>query len=431
MSAATAADSIQLQIQGIEPAIAAAIELDGRLAQMLDGGDGGAKQVSTLAFRARLKFAISSSFTYMDLDNGTMPTGDASKWDQFLMVPVARAHAVQYSQLARLMEGKDVATNSVVSESITDLIKGVTRADDVMLQTPGDGSLGTVDSIAGNSINLRSATTASGVDGRGARLLANQQAVQIMSSAATGYVLRGTCKITLVYNKLGSTQQITVDQAPPNVVTGDLVMAPGLAPGAPIAESGIPFFINPSTIGNIYGISRSNPYVVASGINLNNTSQVTKPVFRLLESQIAQSLGDDGLKNQFYHTHRSQLQALEELAFQDSYVPLSDGKAKGYDPLFKPGMMTLNGRPIYTNVHADTTRWDLMLKDVWKQIRWGSGKFWFKTKGGQMVFSIIDATTGTPTMQELMYYIVSRQRYVSNPMAQGCITGCKVPMGNN
>jgi hypothetical protein len=423
---ATAAGSLALQIQGIEPFIAAALELDGELAKMLDGGDGGATRVSMLAFRASLKTDVASNYQAIGLDNGTMPLGTANKYDQFLVVPQSWTVPLQYSQLAQLMEGKDVATTSIVTDTIADIVEQVNKTSDILLQTPGDGSLASVDSIAGNVINLRSATTAN-IDGRGARLLQRQQTVQIMSNA---YVLRGSCSIVTVYNGLGVTQQIVVDAAPGGVIAGDLVLVAGVQQGAPVFESGIPMFISTSTAGNLYGISRANPYVVASGVNLANASQVTKPVFRVVENQIKQRLGKKGLKNQFYHTHPSQLQALEELAFADSYVPLGDGKAKGYDPLFKSDSMTLNGRPIYENIHADQTRWDLMLKEVWKEIRWGSGKFWFKLRSGQMVFPLIDPETGTPTTQELMYYVVARQRFVSNPMAQGGVTGAKVPTGN-
>lgn len=88
------------------------------------------------------------------------------------------------------MEGDKVATDSTVAQTIADVVDVRIHSRDIFLQTPGDGSLGSVDSTTGaNFINLRSSTTTV-LDGRAAHLLQEQQLVQIMSST---YVLGGTC----------------------------------------------------------------------------------------------------------------------------------------------------------------------------------------------------------------------------------------------
>jgi hypothetical protein len=227
---------------------------------------------------------------------------------------------------------------------------------------------------------------------------------------------------------LGSTQQIQVDAIPPGTVAGDLLIVGGLTPGAPQGISGINLFINTSTLGNLYGIPKSLPYVVANGVNLLNQAQVSKPVFRTAYNQIIQRMGEDAVNDHFWHTHPSQLQSLEELAFNDTFLPLDGGKAKSYDPLFED--FTICGRPVYKNIHADMTRWDLVSKSVWNFIKWGTGKFWFKNRGNQMVFQVIDSNTGMPTAQEVMYYTVCEQAYVTNPTLQGGVTGCKIPVNN-
>ncbi len=221
--------------------------------------------------------------------------GDGDKWDQFLFSPVAWTKPIQYSQLAQLVgEGENVATNNSVTETIQGVIEQVQMYRDMFLQGPGDGSLASIDSTTGgNFINLRSTITGT-IDGRGAHLVKAQQKVQIMSNAAGGYVLRGSCTIQNVFASLGSTQQIQVDAIPAGVVAGDLVIVDGAAPGAPQFINGIPFFVNTATLGNVYGISRALPYVVASGLNLANTAQVTKPVFIVAENQIKQRLGKKG-----------------------------------------------------------------------------------------------------------------------------------------
>ncbi len=426
MPGLTAQQALPLQLEAFAPYIAETVEADGELARLLGNGNGGATRVSLRSFRARLKTSLASNVAQVNLDTGTLPLGVGNKYDQMLLTPVSWAIPVQYSQLAQLVgEGENVATDNAVTDTISDVIRQVNNFRDIFLQTPGDGSLASVDSTTGgNFINLRSTSTTV-IDGRGAHLMKEQQTVQVMSPA---YVLRGTCTVQNVFKSLGSTQQIQVDAIPAGTVAGDLIIVSGATPGAPAFVNGIPVFVSTSTLGNLYGISRALPYVVANGVNLSNTAQVTKPVFRLAENQILQRLGKKGLKNQFYHTHPSQLQAVEELGFGDSYVPLENGKAKSYDPLFSD--ITIGGRPVYPNVHADQTRWDLLLKEAWNTIKWGPGMFWFKLRSGQMVFPLVDPSTGTPTTQELMYYICAEQWYVNNAVAQGGITGAKTPQGN-
>jgi hypothetical protein len=425
----TAQQALPLMLEKVAPNIAEAIEATGILAKYIGTG-GSAERVSLRSFRARLLTALASNPQQIGLDSGALPAGIGNKWDQMLMQPVSWCLGVQYSQLAQLTsDGEGVATDNAVAKTIADVARQATRSRDIFLQSggsTGDGSLGSIDSTSGaNFINLRSVTTST-IDGRGARLMLEQQTAQVMSPA---YVLRGTMTIQQVFKKLGSTQQIMVDAIPPGTVAGDLIIVGGATPGAPAFINGIQVFVNTSTLGNLYGISRALPYVIANGINLSNTAQVTKPVFRIAENQIIQALGPEGLKDQFYHTHPTQVQALEELAFGDSYVPLEGGKAGAYDPMF--ASFTINGRKVLMNPHADMTRWDLLLKSTWNTIRWGPGMFWLKTRTGQMVFPVMDPTTGLPTVQEVMYYVLAEQFYSANPIAQGGVTGAKAPTGNN
>lgn len=423
----TAVQALPLQLEGYSPYIAETIEADGELARYLGNGNGGATKVSLRSFRARLKYALASNAAQINLDTGSLPPGIGNQYDQFLLTPVAWVIPIQYSQLAQLVgEGDNVATDNSVTDTIADVARQAINFRDIFLQTPGDGSLGSVDSLpGGNFINLRSSVSPSGLDGRGAHLMKEQQIVQIMSPT---YVLRGSCQIQQVFKGLGQTQQIQVDAVPAGVQSGDLVIVAGATPGAPQFVNGIPVFVSTLTQGNLYGISRGLPYVVANGINLANNAQVTKPVFRTAQNQIIQRLGISKLKNQFWHTHPSQLQGLEELAFGDAYVPMEGGKAGSYDPIFAD--FTINGRMVRINPHADQTRWDLLLKEAWNTIKWGAGMFWFKLRSGMQVFPVTDPTTGMPTVQEAMFYTIAEQWYVNNPVAQGGITGAKIPQAN-
>jgi hypothetical protein len=428
MPAGTALSNLPLQLETFAPTIADAVESEGIFAKEIgSGSDGGAVRASLRSFRAQLLYAYASAPTFIGLDTGTMPSGVANQYNQFLLSPVSWCLPVQYSQLMQLTgEGKDISVTNPVTQTLAKIVTECTRTRDIFLQTPGDGSLGSIDSFTGaNFINLRSATTTV-IDGRAAHLMQEQQPVQVMSP---GYVLRGTCNIINVYKGLGVTQQIQVDQVPAGSVAGDLVIAAGLPAGAPQGINGIPVFVNTNTLGNLYGLARSLPYVFANGVNLSNTAQVTKPVFVIAENQIMQRLGMQALNDDyFWHTHLAQVQSLDELAFNDQLLPLAGGTVAKYDPFIKT--KSINGRRIMINPHADYTRWDFLRKKSWNHIKWGPGMFWFKNRGGQMVFQMTDPSTGTPTAMELMYYVVAEQTWIDNPISQGGVTQAKVPQGN-
>lgn len=418
----TATSSIALQLEDVNDVIPLLVESSHSLdARIKDNGR--SNRVSTKSFRIRIQTALTGAVAKINLDGGSLPAGGSSQWDQFTITPLAYAVPVQYTRLADLIgEPKDVASTNPVSKTIADAAIYIQRMRDVFLQTNGDGKLATVDtSYAGGGANpiVLSSTP------WGARLLHLGQKVQVFTSNFTAS--RGSCTVTSIANTLGGTQSITVDNVPAGTVNGDIIVVDGLATGNDPFINGIPVFHSTATTGTLMGLSRANSYVVANGVNASSSS-ITLPLLRLAQNQIVQALGAEGLKGQIWHTHPSQLQAYEELGFQLQYVPLDGGKAKHFDGLYQK--MTIDGREIINNVHADQTRWDLVNVKAWGKVKWGNPPFWFKNRGGQTVFQQYDTTTGNPQSVEKSYLVDAIQFYVDNPKSLSSVTSCKVPAGN-
>jgi len=418
----TASSAIALQLEDVNDIIPLLVEaahcLDARIKD-----NGRSNRVSTKSFRVRIQTALTGAVSKINLDGGSLPSGGSSQWDQFVVTPLAYAVPIQYTRLADLVgEPKDVATVNPVSKTIADAAIYIQRMRDIFLQTNGDGKLATVDaSYTGGGANpiILAATPFA------ARLLHLGQKVHVFTSNfATD---RGACTITGIVNTLGTTQSITVDVVPAGTVAGDIIVVDGLATGNDPFINGIPVFHSTSTTGTLLGINRSNNYVVANGVNAANAS-ITLPLLHLAQNQIVVALGEDGLKGQIWHTHPSQLQAYEELGFQLQYVPLTDGKAKNFDGLYQK--MSIDGREILNNVHADQTRWDLVNIKSWGKVKWGNPPFWFKNRGGQTVFQQYDTTSGNPQSIEKSYLVDAIQFYVDNPKSLSSVTSCKVPAGN-
>jgi hypothetical protein len=417
----TASSAIALQLEDVNDIIPLLVEsahcLDARIKD-----NGRSNRVSTKSFRVRIQTALPGAVSKVNLDGGSLPSGGSSQWDQFVVTPLAYAVPIQYTRLADLVgEPKEVATINPVSKTIADAAIYIQRMRDIFLQTNGDGKLATVDASytpGANPIVLSSTPF-------GARLLHLGQKVHVFSNNFT--TDRGACTITAIVNTLGAVQSITVDSVPANTTNGDIIVVDGLATGNDPFINGIPVFHSTSTTGTLLGINRSNNYVVANGVNAANAT-ITLPLLRLAQNQIVVALGEEGLKGQIWHTHPSQLQAYEELGFQLQYVPLTDGKAKNFDGLYQK--MSIDGREILNNVHADQTRWDLVNIKSWGKVKWGNPPFWFKNRGGQTVFQQYDTSTGNPQAVEKSYLVDAIQFYVDNPKSLSSVTSCKVPAGN-
>jgi hypothetical protein len=419
MPTVTGASSVALQLEDVNDVIPLLVEsshsLDCRIKD-----NGRSNRVSTKLFRVRIQTALTGAVAKIDLEAGTLPNGGGSQWDQFLVTPIAYAVPIQYSRLADLAgEPKDVATMNPVSKTIADAAIYIQRTRDVFLNTAGDGKLATVDaSYTTNANPIVLAATPFG-----ARNLHLGQKIQVFN----GTTLRAAATITNVVNILGSTQSITVDAVPTGTQAGDFIIVDGSNGPTDPFITGIPVFHSTSTSGTLLGINRStSSYVVANGVNIAGAA-ITLPSLRLAQNQIVQALGPDGLKGQVWHTHPSQVQAYEELGFQLQYVPLDGGKAKHFDGLFQK--MTIDGREIIANIHADQTRWDLVNLKSWGKVKWGNPPFWFKNRGGQTVFQAYSGT-GNPQVIERSYLVDAIQYYVDNPKAIGSVTSCKVPAGN-
>jgi hypothetical protein len=433
MPGLTSQSSFVLQVEGITKQVEEALEFTAELAQILATGRGEAVRVSTHAFRIILQSDTVSNYSANNPDGGPLPFGTGAKWAQFTLLPVPYVIPVQFSMQSEWTgESQQTSIINPVAKSMSDVSKQGAKIRDILLQTNGDGVLGTVASINGTTITMNSGTTAT-IDGRGAKLVDRQQKVQIQSGGGA-FVPRGSMTILERFNFVGGAQTISVDVVPPGTVAGDNVMVDGLPGGAPVFINGGPVFINTTNTGNLMGLPRSLSFVQANGLNAGQ-SAMSVPMLRIATQQIYQRLGNKGLKGLFWHGHGAPLQSYEELGWQLQYVPLEGGKAKGLDLLFKKGegMMTIDGRKVYENLHGDSTRFDLYNKDVWLQLKWAAtSPFWLKKKGsGDIVFSRYDQPTGAPTTDQLVY---SQEVYnwgCSNPSAQGGLTNLKVPVGQS
>src|SRR6185312_877808 len=233
---------------------------------------------------------------------------------------------------------------------------------------------------------------------------------------------RGTATISSVTKSLGGAQTITVNAVPGGTTATDVVVVDGVTGASPTFIYGIPYHHNTSTSGTWMGISRSNPYAVANSVNANGAA-LTLPPIRLAFNQIRQAIGVDSLGSLLWHGHPAQVAAYEELGFVISEIE-KGGSNQDLDLLFRN--KTMGGVKIKENVHADTTRLDLVNLETWGRVEWLPIDYY--EVGGSTVFPVYGASGGIAASY-LFYLVTGVQFFVDNPRAVSSVTGLALPSG--
>jgi hypothetical protein len=258
----------------------------------------------------------------------------------------------------------------------------------------------------------------------GARDIEIGQSVDIVNPV--GNVTRGSLTIDNKSAYLGGQQSFTyVGADVAGATTNDIVRYGGLTDGVPKWLNGLKYMVSTSTSGELHGIPRSTPQVVANGFDMGGSS-ITRSALQLLLSQRRARINEKSLGSSFFYTHDSQVQSLKEIGYELSYIPLQGGEAEKLDPFFR-GMPTIEGMAIKRGQHADQQAWYLLEPSAFGRVKF-QDPFWAKVFGSR-VYNTYNAG-GTPNLQYASCYIDPVQYFCLNPIAQGVIANCGVPSGH-
>jgi hypothetical protein len=245
--------------------------------------------------------------------------------------------------------------------------------------------------------------------------------INVYPSAMTAS--RGECNIVSRVQGLGQTQTITVDSAPGGSTDADNIVVAGLSGASPVWLYGIPYHHNTSTSGSWMGIARTNPYVVANGVNAANAA-VSLPPFRLAINQIRNRLGLSKVGNMVWHMNLATVAGHEELALGMTTMPDGGSGKNDFDGLFKN--QSIGGYEIMEDIHADPTRADLINFDTWGRVEWLPIDY-FKI-GNATVFPTYGLSGGL-TASYIFYLVTGVQYFVDNPAAIGGVASFAQPSG--
>lgn len=406
---------VALQLEKVRDKLPILYERDDTFFSLIQKRD--VERVSTRTARIPLQVNPGGAFGAASFDGGDLGRGSGTIYDFAQITPIGIRFAVEITKLVEYAtDATDKAIEDAAKREVVNAMKQFRTMMDASLQTAGNGVFGTVTNVAGSVLTLSNTPF-------GARLLMDNQVVQIYDSTLT--TNRGSATITSINKGLGVTQTITLSAVPGGTVATDLVVVDGLTGASPTFIYGIPYHQNTSTSGTWMGISRSNPYAVANGVNANNAA-LTLPPLRLAFNQVRQAIGIDALGSVLWHGHPSQVQAYEELGFAVSEIIKGggSGSADDLDLLFKN--KNIGGVKIKENIHADTTRLDLVNLETWGRVEWLPMDYY--EVGGNTVFPVYGASGGIAASY-LFYLVTGVQFFIDNPRSVSSVTSLAIPTG--
>jgi hypothetical protein len=389
--------------------------------------NGRAQRVSNRLYRILQQIALAGGDSRsVQADGGALPLGSFSQYIAGGVTPVSVSTAMNWTELMAMVGVKvdGVAIQNAITKGLGDLTTMMKNWEDIGIHTDGTGNLGSLSAAPPNANTVNMTATLFG-----ARNIEIGQTVDIVNPV--GNVTR--CSLT-IQNKgalLGAQQYFnTVQNAQVgtngngNPATGDIVRYGGLTDGVPKWLNGIRYLISYSTLGELHGVPRSVPQVVANGFDMGG-SAITRSAIQLLLSQRRARIKESEVGMDFWYTHDSQVNSLKEIGYDLQYIPLAGGEAEAFDPFFR-GAPTIEGKPIKWGQHADQQAWYLVAPKAVGRVMFKEP--YFPLVNGSRVYNTYNQG-GTPNLQYASAYLNFEQFFTDLAPAHGVITGCGVPAG--
>lgn len=412
------ASIVNLTIEGVNEQIPEVLYTDTTLAGKFKNTK--ATRVSNRLYRIVQQIALAGGdVRAVNLDGGAIPTGSPAQYIAGGVTPTTLSTATNWTELAAMIGQKvaGVAIQNVVTKALSDMVKMMKNWQDIGLHTDGTGTLATLSGAPANKTVTLQPTLF------GARNIEIGQTVDIVNPV--GNVTRGSLTIANKTAYLGSAQTFTYSGADVlGAANNDIVRVGGLTDGVPKWLNGLRYLVNTSSAGELHGIPRTTPQVVANGFDMGGSS-ITRSAIQLLLSQRRARIDDSGM-DFFWYTHDTQKQAIKEIGYDLQYVPLQGGKAASFDPFFDPEGIMIEGKPIAIGRHADQQAWYLVTQESFGWVKFGDP--FFPMVNGSKAWNTYN-NNGSANFQFVTAYVNPCQVFLNNAAAQGVITTCGSPAG--
>jgi len=421
MSAMQNSQTIALQLEKVRDKVPLLYERDDVLLSMIQQR-GDVEKVSSRAMRLPLQVNPGGKAGSYNADGGDLGRGSGTVYDVATISPIFYRFAVEITKLVEYAtNARDKAIENAAKREVANGMKQFRSFLDKLVQTAGNGVLGTISSISGSTFTM---TVPSG-----AALVYVGQTIQIYDPTLTTNrnIAGSTVTSVLAADPIGA-QTITVDNVPASTAAGDLIVHDGLTGASPVSLFGIKYHQNNATTGTWLNLNRATyPVQLATPrVNAGNAA-ITPANVRLAINKVRKSLGINQVGRLIAYTSVEQEHAWENLGITISQVIKEGGAGNANDlDLLFTGRKTMSGVPIKSSVNADQTRVDFLDLSHWGRAVMKDIDFF--EIGGQTVFPIY-GTSGGLSASYIFYFDTGFQVWNDSPRSGAYIDSLARPSG--
>lgn len=422
MAAQNNAQTIALQLEKVRDRVPLLYERDDVLLSMIQAR-GDVEKVSSRNMRLPLQLIAGGKAGSYNADGGDLGRGTGSTYDVAQVSPIFFRFAIEITKLVEYAtSAKEKAIENAVKKELASGMKQFRTFLDKVVQTNGNGVIGTISSISGNTFTMAVPY--------GAALVYVGQNIQIYDPTLTTNrnVAAAVVSAVTAADPISSTQTITVDNVPANTANNDLIVHDGLVGANPVSLFGVKYHQNNATTGTWLNLNRATypQQLQTPRVNASSSALVPGHV-RLAINKVRKALGINQLGKLIAYTAVEQEHAWENLGITISQVIKEGpgGGANDLDLLFT-GKKTMSGIPIKSSISADQTRIDFLDLSHWGRAVMKDIDYY--EVGGQTVFPIYGASGGLAA-SFIFYFDLGMQVWSDSPRSGAFIDTLARPSG--
>jgi len=422
MPAMSNSQAVALQLEKVRDKIPLLYERDDILLAMIQQR-GDVEKVSSRNMRLPLQLVPGGKAGSYNPDGGDLGRGSGTTYDVAQVTPIFFKFAVEITKLLEYAtNAREKAIENAAKREVANGMKQFRSFLDKVIQTAGNGVLGTISSISGNVFTMAVPT--------GAALVYPGQTIQIYDTTLTTNRNVAAAVVTSVTaaDPISATQTMTVDNVPAGTIAGDVIVHDGLAGAQPVSLFGIKYHQNNATTGTWLNLNRATYPVQLQTprVNAGNAALVPGNV-RLGLNKVRKALGINQVGKLIAYTSVEQEHAWENLGITISQVIKEGGGGRSNDlDLLFTGQKSMSGVPIKSSINADQTRIDFLDLSHWGRAVMKDIDYY--EVGGQTVFPIY-GTSGGLTAAYIFYFDVGMQLWSDSPRSGAFLDNLARPSG--
>jgi len=421
MTAQANANVIALQLEKVRDKVPLLYERDDILLTMIQQR-GDIEKVSSRNMRLPLQVNPGGKAGSYNADGGDLGRGSGTQYDVAQVSPIFFRFAIEITKLVEYAtNGKERSIENAAKREVANGMRQFRAFLDKLIQTAGNGVLGTISSVAGTTFTMTVPY--------GAALVYPGQTIQIYDTTLTTNRNIAASVVTTVQSADPiSTQQIVVDNVPTGTVAGDVIVHDGLSGAQPVSLFGIKYHQNNATTGTWLNLNRATYPVILQTPRVNAGNAALTPAnVRLAINKVRKALGINHLSKLIAYMAVEQEHAWENLGITVSQIIKEGGSGGGNDlDLLFTGRKTMSGIPIKSSVNADQTRVDFLDLSHWGRAVLKDIDFY--EVNGNTVFPIYGASGGISAAY-IFYFDTAFQLWSDSPRSGAYIDTLARPAG--